>query len=386
MKFLHTSDLHLGLRLCDYPLNPDIRHALCEIVEIAAIKKCDAIVIAGDIYDRANPTPDSVAVFDEFVTAVRERGITLLAVYGNHDSPERVAYLSSVLKSSGVHFSAPYRGDISKVSFTDEYGRVNFYLIPFVKPSNMPYLVEGYEVTRADSYTKMLEYQLNSVNADKNERNVIVTHHFVAEDEGCVNPSVFECFDYTALGHLHTHHRTGKSGSGVYYSGSPVKCSFAETFPTLEPDSPDTKVNSKTVSIVTLGEKGSVSIENIPLTPLHELLTIRGKYEDLVSLSFRERLNRGGYFNIVLTDDDDIEDAAEKLRVVYPNLMKLSYDNTKTRSSAEYDFTSLAENDALTPIKVFSELYELQNGIPTENEVIALAEAFFNSVTEGGLI
>lgn len=379
MKFLHTSDLHLGLKLCEYQMNEDLRYLLNEIRDIAERESCDAVVIAGDIYDRSNPSPESVAIFDEFVTSLSRNNIAVMGIYGNHDSAERIAYLSDILKLSGVYFSPAYNGKIEKAVLHDEYGEVNFYLLPFVRPGNMANIFPDYS---GEGYTDAVNYQINAAGVDFSARNVIVTHHFVAEEgtafsddeaggTGRVLPETFNGFDYTALGHLHMPHSVKKSN--IRYSGSPMKCSFSEA------------AGEKSVTIVTLGRKGDTKIETAELHPIHDLREISGTYEELTSLEARQSGNREDYLRIILKDEDDIPDAVAKLRTVYPNLMRLSYDNTRTREnkSLEYCTEHDSLSDALTPAKIFSELYELQNNAPPGDEINAIVNEIISEIGDG---
>lgn len=368
MKFLHTSDLHIGLKLCEFPMNEDIKHLLCEIADIAVREECSAVVIAGDIYDRANPTPESVAIFDEFVTSLVKKSVAVIGISGNHDSPERIAYLSDVLSDLGVYFSPAYDGRVRTISLGDEWGDVNFILLPFVRPSLVSLVREDFDGD-IRSYSDAVKFQLDSAGIDFGERNVVVAHHFVAgegetydDDElggaGRVFPETFCGIDYTALGHLHMPHEVKTENGNIYYSGSPLRCSFSEIG------------GEKIVNLVTLGEKGEVQVEHIPLHPLHELCEISGTYGELTSLEFRQSVSRDDYYKIVLKDEYDIPDAVMKLRIIYPNLMRLSYDNHRTRSDRTIGvFTEAEDRDELTPAKIFAELYELQNNAPPSEEI-----------------
>ncbi len=372
MKFLHTSDLHLGIRLCEYGLLADCRHILSEIAETAVRENCAAVVIAGDIYDRSNPSADAVAVFDEFVSALAGHEIAVLAISGNHDSPERVAYLSSVTRSAGVYFSPVYKGTSEKITFTDAFGQVNFYLLPFVKPVNVRAVCEDFD---GDSYTDAVSHAIQRMNADENERNVLVTHQFVVPDAGeetpevggtgAVRAEVFHQFDYTALGHLHTAHA---AADGVYYAGSPLKYSFTEV------------ADEKSVYLVDLREKGEMSVERVVLHPLHDLREIRGTYEEVVSRGLRDPMKED-YIRVILTDEEDVTDAVAKLRCVYPNLMRLSYDNLRTRGYREIDGTicDAEEDGAMTPESVFAALYEMQNNVPPDDGMMAVVRDIFKA-------
>ncbi len=373
MKFLHTSDLHIGLRLCEYSMITDCRHILAEIAETAVRENCDAVIVAGDIYDRAAPSAEAVAVFDEFVSVLAGEGIAVLAVSGNHDSPERVAYLSSVAKAAGVHFSPVYNGDCEKVTFSDEYGAVNVYLLPFVKPVNVRAVCEDFD---GDTYQGAMAHAVERMGIRAEERNVLVTHQFVisgtvsdADDvggTGAVSAEIFAGFDCTALGHLHTAHPVGERN--VYYSGSPLKYSFAEA------------ADEKSVYLVELREKGTVSVERVPLHPLRDLREVRGTYDEVVHNGLHDPAKED-YIRVILTDEEDVIDAVAKLRCVYPNLMRLAYDNLRTREYREADGLDAADavDGTIRPEEVFAELFELQNNAPPDEELLDVVRGIFET-------
>ncbi len=380
MKILHTSDLHLGLRLCEYPMNGEIAYLLDQIIQTAVCEKCTAVIIAGDIYDRSNPSPESVAIFDGFITALAGEGIRVFIISGNHDSPERIAYLSGILENAGVYISPVFDGKIAKTTLTDEYGDVNFYLLPFFRPSQLRLMNPDF---KGDDYTSAHRFLIDSLDIDMNARNIMTAHQFVsgsteestADDEvggsGMVSADVFDVFDYTALGHLHGAHPVIRD-SGIEYCGSPLKCSFAEAGET------------KSVNIVELREKGNTEIRRVPLTPMHDLREIRGTYEYVTSLECRESGSREDYLRVILTDEDDIPDAVAKLRTVYPNLMRLSYDNLRTRSTQTVDVTDGGcDDDAITPESVFAELYELQNNSAADESVMDIVYKLFEVSRRG---
>jgi len=374
MKFLHTSDLHIGLRLCEVSMTADCRHILSEIAEIAVRESCDAVIAAGDIYDRAAPSAEAVAVLDGFVSSLAAAGIAVLAVSGNHDSPERVAYLSSVAKAAGVHFSPVYDGTGEKVVFEDEYGTVNVWLLPFVKPVNVRAVCEDFD---GETYNAAVAHAVGRMTVDGNERNVLVTHQFVVGGEagdtdvggtGMVSASLFDGFDYTALGHLHGAHPVGKT---CRYSGSPLKLSFNEVS------------DEKSVYLVELREKGTVDVRAVGLHPLRDLREVRGTYDDVVHDGLHDP-NKEDYVRVILTDEEDIVDAAAKLRCVYPNLMRLAYDNRRTREYREADGTAVTDeaDGTIRPEEVFAELFELQNNAPPDEELLDVVRGIFEECEE----
>ncbi len=384
MKFLHTSDLHLGLRLCGCGMNEDIGYILGQIMSVAVEEGCSAVVIAGDIYDKTTPTAESMAIFDGFVTSLTALGVKVIGIYGNHDAPERVAYLSGLLTSTGVYLSPEYDGRVMKAHFEDEYGGVNFYLLPFVRSANMRHYFSDYNgITEEDAVTA----QLAHAEVDFSERNVLAAHLYTADGDGSsdtvgttdfVPPRMFDGFDYVALGHLHSAHRVGEGN--VYYSGSPLKCSFGG----INRDNS----GKQSVYVVDMKEKGSVEVKQVFLTPRHGLRDIRGTYDELVSREFRaSQPAPDDYIRAILTDEDDIPDAVAKLRVIYPNLLKLTYDNSRTKIMREIngDFDFIPTDgleEGLSAMKIFAELYELQNNVPMSEEIAEAAAEIFAEIEE----
>lgn len=391
MKFIHTSDLHIGLRLCEYKMNDDIEFVLSQIREIAVREKADAVVIAGDIYDRASPSSESVAIFDRFVTSLADCGIAVIGVYGNHDSAERVAYLSQLLRARGVYLSQTYRNaGVEKAELCDEYGKVTFWQVPFTRPVEVR---EADESCTADSYSDMLAHILARLDLDRAERNILVTHHFVAGSSsavpdtdtgeeypidiggaGAVRAEVIakSHFDYAALGHIHSAHTVGSDT--IRYSGSPMKCSFAEA------------EHKKSVSLVELGAKGEVTVTPVPIKPLHDLREITGSYDEITSLEFRKTQECDDYLKITLTDERDIPDASSKLRVIYKNLMRLGYSRDigqgnvrgldKIGTKADGSSAKTETDDS----GVFAELYRLQNGHEAGDEIMKIVKTIFDEV------
>ena len=381
MKFLHTSDLHIGIKLSGYSLDADIRHILCEIVEVAKSEGCSAVVVAGDIYDRSNPTPGANVIFDEFVTSCVSGGISVIAISGNHDSPERVAYMSSLLETNGVHVSPVFDGEVRFVDFSDEFGVVRFYMLPFIRPVNVRENCPDFD---GKTYTDAVAFVTGRIAADDSApaRRVMVTHQFVTSGDGGksesdaevggignVGASAFEGFSYTALGHIHGAYNVGRAENNVRYCGSPLKLSFSEV------------EDEKSVTVVELLER-DVNVKTVPISPIRDMREIRGSYEYVTSLAARESGAIDDYLRIVLTDDEMIEDVSAKLRCIYPNLMRIAYDNVRTREIRDVTEAAEQEIDAISPLEVFAELFELQNNTPASAEVMKIAEELFDICTE----
>lgn len=379
MKFFHLSDLHLGRRMYEFSLIDDQKFILEELLCLAAEEHPDAVVIAGDIYDRAVPSAEAVELFDSFLTELAGRHIPVLAIAGNHDSPERIAFGAGLMAPSGVYLSPVYNGRVEPVSLSDSFGAVNFYLLPFIKPANVR---RFYPEEAIESYTDALRCAVEHMNVDPSARNVLVTHQFVtggirsdSEDVTVggtdnVDAAVFDGFDYVALGHLHGAQRIGRET--LRYSGTPLKYSFAE------------KDQIKSITVVKLSAKGNVSVSSLQLTPRRDMREIRGTYIELTLRDSYAGTDTEDYIHAVLTDENDIPNALARLRSIYPNLMKLDYDNLRTRSSAV--IAAEERHRTMTGAELFAELYEKQNGQKMSDEQNAYAESVFAVLREEGTL
>lgn len=355
MKIFHLSDLHLGKRLCEYSLIDDQQYILDRILDAADAEHPDAIIIAGDVYDKPIPSAEAVALFDSFITALAARAIPTFVISGNHDSPERIAFGAGVMGVGGIYMSPVFEGDITPIRLSDGHGDIYFYLLPFIKPAHVRRVYPDDECT---SYTDALAIAISHMNIDESARNVLVTHQFVtgasrSESEEIsvggsdnVDASVFECFDYTALGHIHGPQSISREN--IRYSGTPLKYSFSEAG------------HTKSITCVTLGKKGDVSIDTIPLIPLRNLREIRGSFDTLTSPSYYENEAREDYLHVTLTDEEDAPEALTRLRAIYPNLMKLDYDNTRTRAKGTLSLETAHEKRS--PLELFCDFFEMQNG------------------------
>lgn len=376
MKFVHLSDLHLGKRVNGYSMIEDQKYILLKILNVIDEQKAEAVVIAGDVYDKPIPPTEAVQLFDDFLFRLVERNLQILVISGNHDSPERIAFGSRFMDKSGVHMSQVYNGKNDLVELKDKYGKVNFYMLPFVKPSNVRRFFEDEEI---NTYTDAVRVAVSHMNVNKKARNVIITHQFVtgaqrSESETIavggtdnVDSYVFDDFDYVALGHIHGPQNVGKNT--VRYCGTPLKYSFSEIS------------HKKSVTVVEMKEKGNVKVSTVELTPKLDMREIRGTYEELTFKKNYENTNTEDYLHIILTDEEDVADAVAKLRCVYPNLMKLDYDNTRTRNS--FALTQAEETEKKTDTELLSEFFEKQNGKPLSDEQLEYAVNLFEQIKEG---
>lgn len=356
MKIIHLSDFHLGKNVNGFLMLDDQRYILDEIIKIIDLETPDAIIIAGDIYDRSVPPAEAVALFDEFLKRISKREIETFVIAGNHDSAERIAFASSLIDKSGIHFSPVYDGKIRRFSLNDEHGEVNFYMLPFVKPLTVTEVFPE-EKENVKSYTDALRLAISKMEVDETKRNVLVAHQFVtgavrsdSEEKSLggmdnVDAEVFDKFDYVALGHIH---RPQKITEKIRYSGSILKYSFSE----IKFD--------KSALVVEMDEKGKMKPREVPLTPKRDMKELKGSYMELTDKKFYDGINREDYFHIILTDEEDVLDAIDRLRVIYPNVMALDYDNKRTRS-AEKVLADVRVDDML-PLELFADFYKKQNG------------------------
>lgn len=362
MKLIHLSDLHLGKRVNEYSMLEDQEYILKKILNVIDEETPDAVLLAGDIYDKSVPSAEAVRLFDDFLYQLASRKLQVFVISGNHDSPERIAFGSRIMDAGGIHMSPVYDGKIEPVTLQDRYGNVNFYMLPFMKPANVRRFFEDTEIT---SYTDAMRCVIDSMGIDTGKRNVLITHQFVTgasrtESEEVsvggtdnVDASVFGDFDYVALGHIHRPQNCGNDR--IRYCGTPLKYSFSEA------------KDKKSVTIVELGYKGVVLYREKELVPLHDLVELKGKYADLTLRSFYEGTTwQEDYTHITLTDEDDIPDAIGKLRTVYKHLMVLDYDNKRTRSGRIIEGDEEVERKS--PYELFTEFYELQNNQPVSDD------------------
>mgnify|MGYP003369319940 FL=1 len=409
MKFIHLSDLHLGKRVNGYSMLEDQEYILNEIKAVITAEAPDAVLIAGDVYDKPVPPAEAVRLFDDFLVQFSRLGLKVFVISGNHDSPERIAFGSRLMDASGIYLSPVYDGTVTPVSLHDAYGVVDVYMLPFIKPAHVRRFYET-ETEQIQSYTDAMQTALSHLPLDHTHRNVLITHQFVtgsvrAESEEIsvggsdnIDASVFAPFDYVALGHLHTPQNCGQTApttaaessedeqadathdtelstdtqagaTRIRYCGTPLKYSFSEA------------KDRKSVTVIELYEKGNLHIHTVPLKPLHDLVELKGTYDTVTARSFYEGTSwQEDYTHITLTDEEDIPDAIGKLRAIYHHLMKLDYDNKRTRSSSEITADLAVEEK--TPIQLFSDFYELQNNQPLSEDQATFLNGLIETIWE----
>lgn len=377
MKIMHLSDLHLGKRVNEFSMLEDQEYILTKIINIIDEQKPQAVMIAGDVYDKSVPSAEAVELFDDFLVRLSKRDLKVFVISGNHDSAERIAFGGRLMDKSGIYMSPVFNGKVEPITLEDEFGEINFYMLPFVKPSHVR---RFYPDDHIETYTDAIRVVVDHMSIAADKRNVLITHQFVTgaqrtESEEVsvggadnVDVSAFEGFDYVALGHIH---RAQKCGSEfVRYSGTPLKYSFSEAN------------DSKTVTIVDLKAKGDTELSFYPLVPKRDLVEIKGNYNDLTLKDFYDGTSYAeDYMHITLTDEEDIPDVLTKLRVIYKNIMKLDYDNLRTRSSIE--ISGASDVKSKTPLEHFGEFYEMQNGQGMNGEQISFMTNLIEEIWEG---
>ncbi len=361
MKLIHLSDLHIGKKVNGFSMLQDQSYILNQILEkIDEEPHIDVVILAGDIYDKPVPSAEAVQLFDHFLSELATRSFNTMIISGNHDSAERIAFGSQLFSKNNIYIGRPYNGTVEPIILEDAFGPVHFYLLPFIKPTHVRAVYPDAEII---SYSDAIATAISHMPIEKkdNVRNVMITHQFVAGSTPCeseelaiggsdaIATSVFDDFDYVALGHIHGAQRVGRDT--IRYSGTPLKYSFSEC------------AHTKSMTIVELNAKDNIQIRTLPLSPLLDLIELRGTYEELTARSFYIDMNVNNYMHITLTDEWDIPDALGKLRTIYPNIMKLDYDNARTRSHVDM---SLPTNvDHQSPMELFGEFYALQNADAT---------------------
>ena len=408
MKFIHTADLHIGKSVCEHSMLDEQRHILARILEAVDCEKPDAVLIAGDVYDKPVPSAEAVAVLDDFLVELAARKVRTFVLSGNHDSAERIAFGGRLMEKSGVHVSQVYDGKFMPVTLSDCEGEVNVWMLPFVRPVNVRACLAGDDERDAvKDYTSAVKAAIAQMHFTPGRRNVLIAHQFVTGAERSeseenvggldnVDATVFAAFDYVALGHIHKPQNVLKGDDGTVrarYSGTPLKYSLSEA------------VHKKSLTVVELGAsanavdvagdlfagkafadggmRAALQIREIPLVPLHDVREIRGTFAEIVSPEFRNAQVAAGnklddFVYVKLTDENDVPDAAQKLRGIYPNLMMLAYDNERTRNQADVGIAEAV--DEKKPMELFGEFFEGRNGRAMNAEETEFVQDLINGI------
>ncbi|MGN0620775.1 MAG: exonuclease SbcCD subunit D [Porcipelethomonas sp.] len=368
MKFIHISDLHIGKRVNGISMIDDQKIILKQIMSESLNHECRNIIIAGDIYDKPSPSAEAMEVFDSFVSDAAKNNIRLYIVSGNHDSAERISYYSEVVASSGIHVCGKYNGKLKKICTDDEFGEINIYLLPFIRPSNVKAF---FPESKIESYEDAVKIAVNSENIDYNKRNILVCHQFITGAETCeseefaiggldnVSAEIFEKFDYTAAGHIHGQQFIKQKN--IRYSGSPLKYSFSE------------ENHKKCMLLIEIKEKNDFNIKKIPFVVPHDMRTVKGSFDAIMDMPYSE-----DYINAVITDEEVYPDTRADIATVFPNMMKFSIENSKTSDTREV-VSAYMENKSIN--QIFTDFYMMQNNnVPPSEKHLAMFEKILNEM------
>lgn len=377
MKLLHIADLHIGKTLNGFSLLEDQRYALAECLAIAKDNHVDALLLAGDLYDKTTPSAEAVALLDWFFDQVLDTGIPCFAIPGNHDSAERVAYAQGPLARERIFVAPRFDGTLEPITLEDRHGQVAFWLLPFLKPANVrPFYPDA---TIGTDYTAAISAVLEANPPDTSLRNVLLCHQFAvsggeeplrsdselqAGGLDAVDASIFDAYDYVALGHIHRPQSVGRKT--MRYAGSLLKYSASEAdFP-------------KSAVLIDLGPKSDPpGIELVPIEPLHDMRRIKGPLEELLADEVSYAADAQDYLHVTLTDVTPRIDALARLRSVYPNVMSLEYERKSTDRARKANARCTPDPAAAhmpDTLKLFEEFFEQQAGIPLTSQQRSLAE------------
>lgn len=349
MRFMHLADLHLGKNVNGYSLIKDQEYALDQIIKLLKKEKIDTLLIAGDIYQSSVPSIEATKLFSKFLSQLKDLKMKVLIISGNHDSSDRLAYANSFLKDSEIYISDTYNGEIECVRLEDEYGTINFYLFPYLKPSDVrPYFEE-----KISSYEEAIRAVIDSIEINEEERNIILSHQFILNAElsdseeiyagllEAVSEKLYDKFDYVALGHIHK--KQNFLGGKARYPGALLKFSATEAN------------YDKTITIVNLKEKNNLIVEEFKIDYMRDMRIIKGFYKDIIEASKNDKA-REDYIHIELLDEDEIYDGFNQLRNIYPNIMTYKYKDRQVNVEDLEDFAEKTDNK--TPLDLFTEFYQ----------------------------
>ncbi|KUO66012.1 MAG: exonuclease sbcCD subunit D [Gracilibacter sp. BRH_c7a] len=374
MKLMHISDLHIGKRVNEFSMLEDQKYIFKDILRLVDEVKPAGILMAGDIYDKSVPAGEAVEVLDEFLTELEARQVQLFMVSGNHDSPERLSFGSRIMEKNGVHIAGTFDGKLKYISIQDEFGPVHIYLLPFIKPAMVSPYYADQEIL---SYEDGVKAVINDTRIDTKERNILVAHQFItsgtkqperSDSETIaiggldnIDASVFEPFDYVALGHLHGPQSMGRET--IRYAGSPLKYSFSEVR------------QHKSVTLLEFAQKGTLDIQTLPLTALRDMREIKGPLTELVRVGASQESVCLDYIRAILTDEDEVYDAIGQLRQVYPNVMRIDFENSRSRQDTDSKSSASGDVARKSPLELFEEFYIKQNNIEmTEEQRLIIQE------------
>lgn len=376
MKILHLSDLHFGKRLNNFSLLEDQYHINQQIFKLAEDTHIEAVIIAGDVFDKQIPSAGAIQLFDDFLNFWAELNLPVFIISGNHDSAERLSFGANIFSNNNIYISPVYNGQITPITLNDAYGKINFYLLPFIKPATVrPFFPDE----KINSYTEAVQTVLKKLPLNKNERNILIAHQFVtgavlSDSEEIVvggldnvDAHVFDAFDYVALGHIHTPQTILRDS--IRYCGTLLKYSFSEAN------------QQKCATVIDIKAKGQMDITAYPVKPLHDMRKIKGTYAELTDRQNYIGTDTDDYILATLTDEEDVPDAIGRLRSIYPNIMQLDYDNIRTRTRNNIEAVDI--NTSKAPLELFGEFYKLQNNQPLNETQSQIMQDLIAAIWEG---
>lgn len=380
MKILHLADLHLGKILQEQSLLEDQEYMLKEIIKIIKEEKVETILIAGDVYDRSVPPAEAVSLLDDFLKIlIKELKIKVFIIAGNHDSKDRLGFGSRIFEDEGLYIESKYTGNLKKVKLQDEYGKINVYMLPFVKPVEVK---QFFKDDLENNYNTAINKIIEKEQINTKERNIIMVHQFITagtrlpertESEvlslgGIENVDVsnFNNFDYVAIGHVHRPQQIGRDTAR--YAGTMLKYSFSEIN------------HHKTVPIIDVKEKGNINIELIPLNPVRDMRELKGPIEELLKKENYETGNINDYIKAVITNEEPVYDAIGQLRRIFPNTLKLEIRNSKTARNAEEQTLNLENIKKKSELELFCDFYKAQNNVDLNNDQLEIIKNIISEV------
>lgn len=379
MKILHLSDLHIGKTILEQSIIEDQEYMLNQIAQIIKKEKIEVVLIAGDVYDRSIPSSDAVNLLDSFlITLVKELKLKVFIISGNHDSKERLNFGSKIFENDGLYIQTNYEGEIRKVELEDEFGKLNIYMMPFIKPAD----VKKYFEEEIDGYDDAFRKIMARENINQEERNIIIAHQFVtagnSEPEKCesealvlggsenVDVSNFDKFDYVALGHIHGPQRIGRDTAR--YSGTMLKYSFSEVN------------HKKSVVVIDFKEKNNLEFKLVPLKPLRDMRVIKGPIEELLKEENYKDTNLEDFIRAIITNEESVYDAIGQIRRIYPNTLRLDINNSKSALNLESDFTKIDNIKQKDELELFDEFFEFQNNVSLTEKQKEIMRNIINEV------
>ena len=361
MKILHLADLHIGKIVLEQSMLEDQKYILKQIVEKIKNEKIELVLIAGDIYDRSVPPSDAVTCLNNFLKIlIKDLKVKVCIIAGNHDSKERLGFGSEIFANDGLYITANYKGKVDKIELHDEYGKLNIYMLPYIKPVEVKEFFGDIEI---NSYHEAIRTIIEKEKIDQNERNIILSHQFVtagseeperSESETLilggtenVDISCYKKFDYVALGHIHGPQRIGRDTAR--YAGTILKYSFSE-------------VNQKkSLTMINFKEKGNLDIKLIPLEPLRDMRILKGPIEELNKEENYKKTNVEDYIKAIITNEEPVYDAIGKMKKIFPNTLRLEIENSKTNLNIDKKLSNLDNIKKKDEIELFNEFYKYQH-------------------------